>query len=107
MTLYESQSDGTHKVITVTLDNYIETEPLIDFGARRFTFIDKNFVVSHNLSRYKLKILRTVEMIDERELEDGDIEHLIRLSYRINNHWEEHPIIGTRLGHNLLVLGIY
>lgn len=90
MTLFESQLDGSHNVITVTLEKDFETQALIDTRASRFVFIDKDFAKTHNLPLHSLKAPRTVEVISMEE--KSQIEILIT--------WSRYPAGLTITGKN-------
>lgn len=103
MTFSKSQLKGTRKVIMLTLDNNIETRAFIICGASEFAFISKNFVKMQNHPLQKLKMPRIVNIIYEREIEDMDIEHVVRIPFKINNHSEELSAFATKLGQYPLV----
>lgn len=73
MTFPELQLDRNHKVITVSLYMDIETQAFINCGASGFACIYRDFLMTHNLPLQKLKIPRTVEVINGREIEGRDV----------------------------------
>jgi len=79
---------------------------MIDTGTTGFAFIDENFVRQHNFPRYRLNPPRDLEVIDERPIESGQITHLTKISFQIQDHTEMLPAFITKLGHFSLVLRI-
>jgi len=105
----ECELEGEHLFVAATLhngDHSIQTPAMLDTGATGFAFIDENFVRQHKFPRYRLNPPRDLEVIDRRPIESGQITHLTKISYQIQDHTEMLPAFITKLGHFLLVLGI-
>ena len=101
--------EGNHLVISCNLIdgiNRIRTHALVDCGATGYAFIDESFTRHHNLPLFPLKTPRSLEVIDGRPIESGDITHMTRLRLDIDQHTEEIPMFVTKLGHYPIVLGI-
>lgn len=60
----------------IILKKDIETKTLIEYEDSVFNFFNTTFVSTHNFNLHKLKTRSSVEVIDRREIEGGDIEHL-------------------------------
>jgi hypothetical protein len=87
-------------------DIKIETCALVDTGATGLAFVNEEFVSQHNLPRYQLRMPRTLEVIDGRTIESGEIREYIRLKLNVGGHEEEISAFITKLGHYSTVLGI-
>lgn len=76
MALDEKSLNGQHLEVKCSLldeDTAITLKALIDYEASKFAFVDKNFACQHNNSVFKLKINSSLEVIDGRPIESGDI----------------------------------
>jgi len=107
--LGEDVLDGNHIVISVELKDgpsSLPTHALVDCGATGYAFVDEEFARDHNLPLHKLKNPRSLEVIDGRPVESGNITHLMKIEMNINNHREIIPIFITKLGHYPIVLGL-
>jgi hypothetical protein len=105
----EVSLDGKHLVIACTIyvnEKPIQTYALIDCGATGIAFIDESFASHHQVPFEKLLIPRSLEVIDGRPIESGDITHLARAKMEIEGHREDLPMFVTKLGHYPIVLGI-
>ena len=75
--------DGGHIVVSVKLDDKsnkcFSSYALVDCGATGYAFVDEEFACDHNLLLYKLKTLRSLEVMHGRPIELGLITHLTRL----------------------------
>ena len=69
-------------------------------------FIKKSYIYYYNLPLFPLKTPRSLEVIDGRPIESGDITHMTRLRLDIDQHTEEIPMFVTKLGHYPIVIGI-
>ena len=101
--------EGNHLVVTCILEDSntkIPTHALVDCGATGYAFIDEDFVRHHQLPLFRLKTARSLEVIDGRPIESGDVTHLTKLSMTIDKHTETLPLFVTKLGHYPIVLGI-
>jgi len=102
--------EGENLFVAATLhngDHSIQTSTIIDTGATGFVFIDENFVCQQNFPQYRLNPPQDLEVINGRPIESGQITHLTKISYQIQDHTETLPAFITKLGHFSLVLGIY
>jgi len=102
--------EGENLFVAATLhnsDHSIQTSAIIDTGATGFVFIDENFVCQQNFPQYRLNPPQDLEVINGRPIESGQITYLTKISYQIQDHTETLPAFITKLGHFLLVLGIY
>ena len=109
VSIKEEELDGNHLILSADLlcnDKIISVPTLIDTGATGFAFIDEDFTRCHNLTTYRLKTPRNLEVIDGRPIKSGTITHLAYLVMEINGHREKSPFFITKLGHYPLVLGI-
>jgi hypothetical protein len=109
MGIEEGSMDGKHLVVTCTLsdcENKIPTKSLIDCEATRFSFIGENFVRQHNLPMFKLRVPRTLEVIDGRPIFSREITHIVKVGLTIGQHHEPLPAFVITLAHYPLVLGI-
>lgn len=84
-----SQLNGPHKVVTVTLYGDIKTQALIYCMVSGFSSSDRDFVSTHDRPLHKLKKSNSVRVINGREIEGESIEYLVRIPFRIVNHWKE------------------
>lgn len=64
----EGKLDSAHPVVKYIFRD-IEENALIDCGVSEVVFIDENFVLHHYLPLHKLKVPRTVEVIDGRPID--------------------------------------
>lgn len=100
---------GLHMVVRseIIIDNKsVPLHALIDCGATGFSFVDEEFARQHNLPLVPLKEARSLEVIDGRPISSGDITHICKVPFMIDNHFEHLPMFVTALGHYPLVLGI-
>jgi len=106
--LEEDRMDGNHIVISVELNDGIPlpTHTLVECGATGYAFIDEEFARDHNLSLFKLKQPHSLEVIDDRPVESGNITHLMKMEMNINNHRETILMFITKLGYYPIVLGL-
>jgi hypothetical protein len=87
----ERGMDGKHLVVTcaLSLNNCkIPTHALIDYGATRYTFIDKDVAELHQLPLYPLETPQALEVIDGWKISLGDITHLAEAQLHIQEHRE-------------------
>ena len=107
--LTEDQLDGKHIVISCLLsfgDIRVQTYALIDCGATGYTFVDEEFTRQYQIPQFQHKKPRTVEVIDGRPIASGDITHLAKATFSIQEHHENLLMFITALGHYPIVLGI-
>ena len=101
--------EGEHMVVSCILSvngQTIATHALIDSGATEIAFIDKDFARHHQLTLIPLQNPRSLEVIDGRPISSGDITHTTTITLSINEHQEQLPMLVTKFGHYLIVLGI-
>jgi predicted aspartyl protease len=101
--------DGEHLVVNCTIDDQGRqtcSHTLIDSGATGYAFIDEEFAISRGLPLYRLKEPRTLEVIDGRPIESGEVTAITKVKMIIHKHVEEIPMLVTKLGHYPVVLGI-
>ena len=101
--------DGSHFVVTAELsfdDAQIPTHALVDCGATGYAFIDEDFARQQNIPLTKLKTPRTLEVIDGRPVESGEVTYIAKTHMRIGTHHEEILMFVTKLGHYPVVLGL-
>ena len=101
--------EGSHLVV-ICIHKYnnlqIPILALVDCGAPGYPFIDEDFVHHHNLPLYLLKTPQSLEVIDGRPIESGDVIHLTKLTKTIDKHTETLPFFIKKLSHYPIVLGI-
>jgi predicted aspartyl protease len=108
-TLKEEDMEGNHFVAKCNLlnkTNTIETCALVDTGATGYAFANEEFVSQHNIPRYQLRSPRTLEVIDGRTIESGEIREYIKIPMDMGGHKEEVCAFITQLGQYSMVLGI-
>ena len=96
-------------VVTCILEDsnfQLPTHSLVDCGATGYAFIDEDFARHNNLPLYRLKTPRSLEVIDGRPIESGELTHLTKHTITIDKHTETLPLFVTKLGHYPIVLGI-
>src|SRR5690606_12972009 len=101
--------DGLHMVVRCEISHDNKSVPahaLIDCGATGFAFVDKDFASQHNLPLFPLREPRALEVIDGRPISSGDITHICKVPFKVNDHFEHLPMFVTSLGHYPIVLGI-
>ena len=79
---------GSHLVVTCILKDsnfQLPTHALVDCDATGYAFIDEDFARHHNLSLYRLKTPRSLEVIDGRPIESGNVTHLTKLLGQLIN----------------------
>src|SRR5258706_1172598 len=107
--LNENSLDGKHLVVKSSVafgDSVVSTHSLIDCGASGFSFVDEEFARQHSLPLTPLSKPRSLEVIDGRPIESGDITHTTTVTFTIGEHREQLPMFVTKLGHYPIVLGI-
>ena len=90
--------------ILVDNENKIFSYTIIDNGATRYAFIDKDYVCYKNLPLYKLEEPRELEVFDERSMTSRDITHVTKVQLKIGQHTKALPLFITKLGHYPIVL---
>lgn len=80
MCILEFQFDEPQKVLTVTINTIADVEALVNSGVFQFVFNNKNFTKKPKFFFNHLKVPWLVEVIHDRETEDVDITHLVRVS---------------------------
>ena len=101
--------EGSHLVVICILKDsnfQLPTHALVDCGATGYAFIDEDFARHYNLPLYCLKTPRSLEFIDGRPIESGDVTHLTKLTMTVDKHTETLLLFVTKLGHHPIVLGI-
>ena len=101
--------EGSYLVVTCILKDsnfQLPTHAQVDCGATGYAFIDRDFAHHHNLLLYCLKTPRSLEVIDTRTIESGNVTHMTKLTMTIDKHTETLPLFVTKLGHYPIVLGI-
>ena len=93
-------------MVECAINNEINSHVLIDCGATGFAFIDKWFISQHNLPRHRLRVPRTLQVIDGCPVSSGDIVEVTRIPLDIGGHREVITAFVTSLGQYPLVLGI-
>lgn len=76
MTLDKKRLGGQHLVVKCLLldqEKAISSPALIDCGATEFAFVIENFACLHKFPLLNLKISCSLEVIDGRLIESGDI----------------------------------
>src|SRR5207302_8132865 len=86
--------------------NVIRSHALIDSGATRYAFMDKDFIRPHDLLLYSLKDPIALAVIDGRPISPGAITQLTHVQLKIKDHLEPIPAFITKLGGYHLTLGI-
>ena len=74
--------EGDHLVVSCTLvdnENEIPSYAMIDNSATAYAFIDEDYARCKNLSLYKLKEPRRLEIFNETLTTSGDITHVIKV----------------------------
>jgi hypothetical protein len=106
----EKVEENEHLVISCTVqdqDNKIRFYAHIDNNATRITFVNENFVCCHQLSLYKLKTSRDLNMFDETSTKAEDITHMIKFKLLIDKHKKYVLAFITKLDRYLIVLENY
>ena len=67
----------------------ISSHALIDNEATGFAFIDEDFARRQKFPFFRLKTLRTLEVIDGRSASLGAVTHIARAKLQIRNHVED------------------
>ena len=101
--------EDSHLVVTCILKDsnlQLRTHALVDCRATGYVFIDEDYLRHHNIPLYRLKTPRSLEVIDARPIECGDVTHLSKLTITIDKHTETLPLFVTNIGHYSIVLGI-
>ena len=105
----ENKLDGSHLIIKCTFvepHRRLDSQALVDCGASRFSFFDREFARQHNLPQYTLREPHRLEIIDGRPIDKGDITHMVKINLDITGHQENLSAFVAKLGHYPLVLGI-
>ena len=96
-----------HLVVSCTVDgqnNKIHSHVMIDDEANDYSFVDEDFARCHNLPLFKLKNSRTLEVFDGRIVESGEVTHITKIRFTINEHVEYLSMFVTKLDHYLMIL---
>jgi len=104
-----SRMDGEHLIVQCTLtigSRKIRTHALVDSGATGSCFVDQQFAREHVLPLHALPEPRSLEVIDGRPIESGQITHVAKFGLAIEEHQEELAAFVTKLGQYPVVLGI-
>lgn len=105
----ESSRDGQHLVISCTflLNNAsVRIFPLVDTGATNYPFLDYEFATLHSIATPPQVTHRSIEVIDGRHIDSGDVSHRNCLGLHINAREETHLASNTKPRYSALVLGI-
>ena len=85
-------------MVECAINNEIDLHALIDCGAMGFAFIDEQFVSQHNLPRHRLRVPRTLQVINGRPVSSGDIVELTRIPLDVGGHRDVITAFVTSLG---------
>jgi hypothetical protein len=105
----QNEMDGHHLIVTCTLydqENMIKSHTLIDYGATRFTFLDKGKACHHHLPLHYLKLPRNFTVIDGRPVTLGAISHITYTCLAIQNYQDDILLFVPKLGNFPIILGI-
>lgn len=109
MTLDEKRLDKQYLVIKYLLLDQRMTvilQALIDCEVFGFVIVNENFTCQYNFLLFEPKFSHSLEGINGRQIEYGDIKQITRLTYNIGNHSENLLALITKLRHSSLMLGI-
>ena len=79
--------DGHHLIIKCTIEDHprrLDTHSLINCGASDFAFIKKDFAQRYNFPLHLLSDPHSLEVIDNRPIDSGDITQVAKVGLDIN-----------------------
>ncbi|KAJ6436324.1 mRNA 3 end-processing YTH1 [Purpureocillium lavendulum] len=83
----------------------IKTNAMLDSGATGKGFVDESFAHANNLTLYKLRNRRRLNVVDGRPSSAGDITHVAKLEMDIKGHKDRMLFYVTKLGKYDIILG--
>jgi hypothetical protein len=84
--IQESLMESKYLVVKCALkigNRLIDTQTLIDYGATGTPFVDKDFVLLHQLDEKELRESRELEVVDGRPIKSGTITTIAKFNMGI------------------------